>query len=199
MIFKLLIVGEGERDNAVVAPLTQRLLSTPIEHQFVRWPHLFGAGKGYAKKLRFAMLQVRRHGLQGLVGVVDSDSRHSGRHLPKLMKARTDARSTGDSTPVALGEAIPHLEAWLLDDPVAVRTALGFTSDVEIKSPTKINSPKEELQMLCSSCPMGQTAIEILAQVASLLSMERCNHAQQTGFEKFAAEVEQELRPLCKS
>jgi hypothetical protein len=198
MTLKLLVVGEGERDRAAVPCLVEGLLGVSLECQFERWPRLHGAGRGYAKKLQFAVLQVANRGLQGLVGTVDSDDRHVARHLPKLQQARMTARATGNITPTALGEAIPHLEAWLLDDPVAVRQTLGFEASLEIKSPTKVESPKDELTGLCSRCSTRQPMTHHLATIAQQISMTRCIHAEQTGFKQFAADVRQELEPLTR-
>jgi len=116
--------------------------------------------------------------------------------LSDLKAARERDRTAGHNTPAALGEAIPHLEAWLIDDPVAVRGALKLEPATDIRSPTKIKSPKDELNKLHRDCVSELSLLELLESVAANLDPKRCNHQKDTGFDSFAGDVKAELGPL---
>jgi hypothetical protein len=114
-----------------------------------------------------------------------------------LIAARQRDRDASHATPAAIGEAVPHCEAWLIDDPVAVRAALQLPTTVEIASPTKIKSPKDELDRLYQECGSPLETLQLLAAIAGGLAPERCNHRDATGFAAFARDVVGELGPLC--
>lgn len=204
MTLHLLMTADGPRDEVTVPYLVAGLLGEEVRAEFTSWKDIRvrGGAKGIGalgRKLLFLMRRAKDRGFAGLVATVDRDKDAASHKLSDLRQAREYDRANSKLTPAALGEAIPHVEAWLLDDPVAVRAALGFAPDAEIKSPTKIRSPKDELHALCGKCKTGQSAIELLTQLAKQLAIAHCIHAQQTGFQQFATEVERELRPLCKS
>jgi hypothetical protein len=201
MMLKLLFVGDGPRDEAAVPRLVAGLLGVAVSSEFEGWARLHrrGAGRGLARKLQFAIRQALDRRAAGVVATCDADQYRSSAKLTELRDAREQDRARGTVIPTALGEAIPHLEAWLLDDPVAVRTALGLSSTTEISSPTKVRSPKDELNRLHDEYGCTTTILETLTHIAAALSVRHCNHASETGFEEFTADVAQELGPLVGS
>jgi hypothetical protein len=140
---------------------------------------------------------ARDRGADGIVATVDCDKSSPREKLSDLTAARQRDRTAGYHTPAALGEAIPHLEAWLIDDPVAVRGALQLQPATDIRSPTKIKSPKDELNQLHGQSASELFPLELLAAIATSLDPGRCNHQKDTGFEAFAAEVKAELGQLA--
>ncbi len=52
---RLLFVGDGERDAATVPHIVARILDTQVEPVTQHWARLNGAGRGYQKKVRFAV------------------------------------------------------------------------------------------------------------------------------------------------
>jgi hypothetical protein len=204
MTLKLLFAGDGPRDEATVPRLVSRLLGAEIEAVFEAWRGIRLQGgakglKGYGRKLLFLIRLARDRDLAGVVATVDCDRGAPREKLRDLMAARSRDREAGHAIPVALGEAIPHLEAWLLDDPVAVRTALELPTAAEIKSPSKVDSPKAELHGLHRDSTCDLTEMEMLAAVARMLDVARCNHCDSTGLAEFCREVHAELGPLCNS
>ena len=92
---------------------------------------------------------------------------------------------------------MPHADAWLLDDPEAIRRALELPHDVEIQTVRQTNNPKATLQALIElSENETEDLLLILAQIGRHVDPSRCQHAKETGFKKFADEVRRELGPL---
>ena len=67
-----------------------------------------------------------------MVAVLDLYRDTAGARLSALRTGRQYEESRTSDVPIALGEAIPHLEAWLLDDEVAIRRDLGPAADVPL-------------------------------------------------------------------
>jgi hypothetical protein len=201
MTLTLVFAADGPRDEAVLPLLVCKILGTEIKSSFEPWKGVRlqrgakGLG-GYGQKLLFLVRDARDRGAAGVVATVDADRDKKRNKLKDLIAARERDRVMGNTTPAALGEAIPHLEAWLLDDDVAVRTALKLAADVRIEVPTKVKSPKDELNFLCGSCGLDKTILEFLAEIAAGLSVDRCSRANQTGFHEFSEDVEAELGPI---
>ncbi len=203
MTLKLLFAGDGLRDEAAVPRLVARILASDFEILFESWKsgiRLQSGGKGlggYGRKLLYLIRVARDRGVAGVVATADCDRDTPREKLRDLIAARSRDRDLGHATPVALGEANPHLEAWLLDDPVAVRTVLGLAAATEIKSPSKVDSPKAELHSLHHTSECTLTEMEMLAAIAHGLELPRCNHSGSTGFADFNRDVKAELGPLC--
>ncbi len=192
---KPLVVGDGPRDEAAVPRLVERLLSRAVAGDFVSWSRLHqrGIGRGYERKLRYAVLQGRSRGMNGVVATVDSDRAQRGERLQELRDARESDRTAAVPLPVAVGEAVPHLEAWLLDDPHAVRTALRLAANATIPSVRHAKTHKGALQQLIRQSDCDEGVLVILAAIAKQLDPQRCRNAKHTGFEEFADDVQSEL------
>ncbi len=202
MTLKLLFAADGPRDEAALPPLVGNLLGTTVEPVFTAWKGVRlqrGGGSlgGYGRKLLFLLRDARDRGVAGVVATVDVDRDPGSSKLKDLEEARNRDRAAGKATPAALGEAIPHMEAWLLDDDVAVRKALNLASDAAVAVPTKVKSPKEELDLLHQAAGACQEISELLAILAKELNVTHCGRAGHTGFMAFYKEVDRELKPLC--
>ena len=196
-MIRLLFVGDGDRDAVTNPHLVATLIGAPVEPEAVPWPHLHGAGKGYDRKLLFAISAARQKGLNGVVATIDKDRSPGRDRLRDLTAARTRDRDTAPSLPTALGCADPHAEAWLLDDPVAVRTVLGLVKNAMIPNVRKVASPKNELTGLHTASPRsGDPSKTVLAEIAQALEPKRCRHAKETGYAHFSGEVRDEIGPL---
>ena len=189
---RLMFVGDGPLDEAAVPPLVEGILGCEVERSFRSWKGI-RVHRGYGSKLRFAA-RVAEQGHDGLVATVDQDREKAGRRLRVLAKARETER--GSSTfPMAIGEARPHLEAWLLDDDIAVREALGLPGQAKIPSPRNVH-PKETLLRLLNENPRsGEQPVAVWRDLARAMEVGRCRRAKSTGLKAFAADVEAELRP----
>jgi len=114
---------------------------------------------------------------------------------PPLVKVLTGSEVEA-TLPTALGCANPHAEAWLLDDPVAVRDALELDADTIVPSFRKTKSPKGALAGLISQSRKADVSIRrILAEIAQRLDPVRCAHKDEAGFAAFAADVREEIGP----
>lgn len=133
MIFVLLF-GDGPRDAAMIPPLLESLLGVRVRVEFTAWARLHhqGSRSGYQRKLLFAMRQAQDKRANGMVATVDVDSDRRREKLRELQEARDKARQKDPPFPTVLGEASPHAEAWLLDDPVAVRRALRLSGNAAV-------------------------------------------------------------------
>ena len=160
------------------------------------WVRLQKKGSGYARKLRYATRQAKDGAADGLVATVDSDSLGRSRRLQELKNGRDQDRQTAPPFPTAVGEAIPHLEAWLIDDPVATREALQLPAQTPVPTVRQTKNPKAALDELVAQCGRFENVIEALVQIAGRVEPARCVHAAETGFKSFADDVRQELKPL---
>jgi hypothetical protein len=93
-----------------------------------------------------------------------------------------------------LGEAIPHLEAWLIDDAAAVRDALQLSSDATIPNVAKAKDPKLALNGLIDASPSSRDLLSVLREIAYRVQGGRCAHAKETGFAAFIDDVQSEFR-----
>ena len=145
----------------------------------------------------YAVRVALDHGLNGVVATVDRDKEKPRSRLAKLKKGRDFDREKGLSFPTALGEANPHSEAWLLDDFVAVRKALGLPKEVKIPTVSKTDDPKKALNKLMDQSPREMASehrrLQLLGAIAANVTPNRCAHAKKTGFDAFTKDVRQEL------
>lgn len=193
----LFFVGDGERDAATAPAIVRRLLNATFRSTCQRWARLHGAGRGYGRKLLYALRQARDRKADGLVATVDADKEKKGRRLRTLRNARESDRSRFPTFPTALGEAVPHGEAWLLDDPVAVREAMNLPSDTKIPPVPKSSNPKETLHQLLGKSPRAEERpLQVWADIAGRVDASRCRHGKATGFHAFVDDVRRELGPL---
>jgi|WetSurMetagenome_2_1015567.scaffolds.fasta_scaffold286305_1 hypothetical protein len=199
-MIRLLFVGDGERDAATNPHLVGRLVSSPIEPRAIPWPRLNQAGRGYDRKLLFALHQAREEGLDGVVATIDQDKSPGRDRLRSMESARVRHRETAAPLPTALGCADPHAEAWLLDDPVAVRMALRLDTHAPIPTVRKTKNPKGEIDALHAGSARSSESIRtVLVDIARSLDPARCQHARETGFEHFTKEVKDEIGPLARA
>jgi hypothetical protein len=117
--------------------------------------------------------------------------------LRELREARDEDRVTSAPLPTALGEAIPHLEAWLLDDPVAVREGLGLDASADILTARKTKHPKTEINSLVKKSSHDRSLLDHLSEIARRCNPDRCRHASETGFKSSVDDVKTELGPLA--
>lgn len=197
-MIRLLFVGDGERDAATNPHLIATITGAEIEPTAIPWPRLHVAGHGFDRKLLFAICQARQDGLQGVVATIDKDTSPGRDRLRDLEAGRTKDREQAAPLPTALGCADPHAEAWLLDDPVAVRETLQLAADAEIPNVRDVDSPKNSLTGLHTQSPRSEVPIRtILVEIAQALVVQRCQHAKETGFARFIKEIEDEIGPLA--
>jgi hypothetical protein len=194
----LFFVGDGPRDGAMLPPLVERILGAEVGGMFREWGplHLRGRG-GYGGKLQFLIRAARDAGVSGVVAVVDRDKNPQRRRLRDLAAGRAADRTAEPPFPTALGEAVPHVDAWLLDDHVAVRRGLKLAAEIEIHAVRQTTDPKGSIQSLVQqSETQAGDLLAILAGIAREVVPARCQHAKETGFKKFADDVRRELGPL---
>src|SRR5258708_2144006 len=193
-MIRLFFVGDGQRDAVTVPRLVEGILGVTINAETDNWQDLRLAGGGYPRKFLYAMRRAKARGLAGIVATVDTDRARNKLRLRELRKAREEERSRLPAFPAAIGQADPHGEAWLLDDPVAVRAALDLAATVEIGTVRRTKDPKEELETLRRASPRsGDRLLDLLTNIARAVQSHRCVHARETGFHAFEDEVKMEL------
>jgi hypothetical protein len=195
----LLFLGDGERDACVCPSLINRILGATVVPEFKAWKEIkLSRGKGYERKLRFAMAQAREQKLDGVVATIDADNCEGGHGLKRLQTARDEDRQQMPLFPTAVGEAVPHLEAWLLDDPKSVREVLTLSGSKEIPNVRNVD-PKSSLNGLCEESERTESFLELLSEFAASHDCERCNHRNETGLQAFVDDVRHELGPLTQA
>jgi hypothetical protein len=195
-MIQLLIIGDGERDAVTVPRIVEQILSVSVREESRQWARLHSAGRGYGRKLQFAVRQARDSAQQGVVATVDAD-RSGLRRLRELRGTREKDRAQSPAFPTVLGCAVPHGEAWLLDDPIAVRRGLTLPPEADVPTVSKVTSPKKTLEDLLAQSPRRDVKPRtVWCDIASALEPHRCVHAADTGFRDFTREVHNELGPL---
>lgn len=197
-MIRLLVVGDGERDGVTIPRFVENVLKTSVDHAFHRWArlHTRGSGRGYARKVKYAVRRAQYEKRDGLVAVVDRDRSRRGERLNVMRRAREEDRQTLPRYPTALGEAIPHGEAWLLDDRAAVRAVLQLGTDVVIPTTKKTKNPKRKLEALVEQSSRDDDPSAIFAEIAEAIDPSRCVHSKETGFQAFVKDVRDEIGPL---
>ena len=103
-----------------------------------------------------------------------------------------------------IGEAIPHFEAWLLDDERAVKLVLDVPAADQIPRPDRCESPKVELEGLIEAAAReGRDGTggewsdrdEAKAAIARRISPARCRRRKHTGFADFLTDLSEEFGP----
>lgn len=198
-MIRLLFVGDGERDAAINPHLVTVITGAKVDPTTRPWARLNEAGRGYDRKLLFAIAQARQDGLDGVVATVDRDTSPARDRLRDLEAGRARDSEKHAPLPTALGVADPHAEAWLLDDPVAVRTTLRLPGNLQIPTVRQVDSPKSEIGRLHRTSPRSDEPIRaMLIEIAQTLSIDRCRHGRETGFSHFVEDVRHEIGPLTR-
>ena len=194
----ILFVTDGPRDHVTIPPLIGRILGVTVRVNTTPWARLHRQSgvRGYRRKLRFAILQARDANALGILATVDRDVHPRRTKLKELLQARDEDRQENPPFPVALGEAEPHGEAWLLDDPVAVCRGLGLDPQIKIPNVRNTKSPKQEIEALRKQSGREEDILVILADIASHVDPSRYQHAKETGFHGLEREVRHELGPV---
>ncbi|MFO0839808.1 MAG: hypothetical protein U1D55_14955 [Phycisphaerae bacterium] len=201
-MIRVRFVGEGPRDEAIVPPLVSGWLGKPTwQPSFVTWSKLVvrKSGRtrtlrGLARKLEYAVSQALTDRQHALVATIDRDRAPPSERLSQMRSGIT----APSRLPAALGEADPHAEAWLLDDPRAVRDGLDLPADTPLNNVRKC-VPKAELNALCEPVARerGCTHLQLLKEIARRVQINRCNHPSETGLQAFHNEVRSNLGSLA--
>lgn len=204
----LRIVGDGHRDVAAVPQLVRAVLGSGFQHSARTWQFYVRLHRrekkvpgyvlrGYGVKLLYVLQAARAAGDDGVVATVDADKDRRHERLEQLKTAREADRARHTPLPAALGEARPHSEAWLLDDPVAVREGLGLARNADVPDVLNCDYPKDSLEDLHKHSPRNsEPPLKVWPDIAARVDVSRCNHQKETGFEAFREEVRRELGPL---
>lgn len=193
-MISIIFVGDGPRDGEMVPPIVSTILRRDVRPELRTWPRLHEAGRGYDRKLIYLLMQARDEDIAGVVATVDGD-RDGKARLDKMRGARDKDREKRPPLPTVLGCALPHAEAWLLDDPAAVRTALDLPPDHVLPTVRMTKSPKSVLDQAMSLASPSRP-LALIARIACALTPERCAHKQETGFAAFAEEIASEFAPI---
>jgi hypothetical protein len=194
----LYYLADGPREESTVPAIVGHVCPDAITSLFTSWSDItLAKSSGYQRKLDFAIRTVLTEGWDGVVATVDCDKDKRGKKLAVLNSARSAHR---DDTAVpqiriALGEAVPHFEAWLIDDPKAVRAGLGLDPSTEVPNVRDCAYPKTTIDELVRMSPHQheRSDSELRKEIAAAIDEERCNHRGETGFEAFMDELRENL------
>lgn len=176
---RLSYIGDGPRDRAMVPPLVESVIGAHEMAGFTAWREI-KLNHGYEKKLLYALRRAEVMGMDGVVATVDRDRDPQPRR-PALVDGRE-----GSSVPAVVGEAVPHGEAWLIDDLEALREVLSLSP--EAKAPPGRN-PKAELDALIDAAGRAHERLDVLGDLARAVRIARCRGATRSGLAAFLDDV----------
>jgi hypothetical protein len=192
-MIRMLLISDGPRDEAVIPPLAERILNAPVKAEFKAWKDLH-LGKGYGRKLKFAVRSAVSNRVKLLVATIDSDKHPTGDGLREMERVVSTDPNCQGLVYVALGEATPHAEAWLLDDADAVRSVLRLDQSMKVPTVRQVDYPKDTLDGLLSLNRGDDHRLDVLAEISRAIEPSRCQHAGETGFERFMESLEYAFR-----
>jgi len=192
---KLLFVADGPRDKATLPGLVRSILGHEFSESFERWAHLRDGGKGYERKLKFAVGLARMQKMDGVVAVADRDRDRSKDRHNALKDCRQKLRDRGIALPAAVGVADPYVDVWLLDDETAVRRGLKLDANTAVPHATKSKDPKTDLNELVSTSEFEEM-MDALESIAGHVTEARSPHAKETGFADFADDCRREFESV---
>ena len=200
---RILVVGDGPRDQHALPNLVRAILKSDVEARYDDWhrvTYLRGKGSIYARKVKYLARRARVDGFSALAIVTDTDKSLARDKLRQLRAGRDEDRQTNPPFPTALGEANPHFDVWLLDDAVAVRNGLRLPSETPIPNSAKSSDPKNDLNLLIAGSPRESDDFAlVLGDIASHLKVDRCPHRKENGLATFESDVHDEIRPALGS
>ncbi|MBI5494281.1 MAG: hypothetical protein HY904_04590 [Deltaproteobacteria bacterium] len=187
----ILGVGDGPRDQAIMEPILCTLAGMRVSVEFKTWKALRVGG--YAKAMKFVIREVFDAGARygGVVAWADDDGVSENR-LKQLRDGRNHS-APQFAVKAAVGVAVPHAEAWLLDDAVAIRQTLGLDSTVDVPRVTECAYPKTTLDALVKQAYVGEDVMDALPRIAEALDPTRMTHAKRTGFETFQTDFQEQF------
>jgi hypothetical protein len=194
----LYYLADGPREETTIPAIVRSVCPGAITSLFKSWSDItLAKNSGYQRKLDFAIRTVLAEGWDGVVATVDCDRDKRGKKLGVLNGAREVHRrdTRVPQVRIAFGEAIPHFEAWLIDDPKAVRTALALHSSTEIPNVRDCVYPKATIDELVRMSPRQHEIPDstLRGEIAQAIDEKRCNHRDETGFEAFMDELRANL------
>lgn len=201
----LFFVGDGERDRRTVPHLVRSIIgprpagAPDYQIQFSAWkdPHI--RATGYTQKLNFIIKRAIDASANGIVATVDCDAAERGSRLAELKEGRDRALTKNRHIAVAVGEANPHGEAWLIGDPNAVRSACKLKSNITIAADSK--NPKADLDQLIRQSEVftENGTLDAFEPIAKLVNPKTVEELPSNGFKAFAAEVRERIGPVINN
>ena len=194
----VVIVGEGPNDDAVLRVFIQANTRRDSKFTFSKWKDIrLNRGHGFKRKLVFAIKTAIADDARAIVAVVDADKNAANRKQQLSEGRETHRRDVAIANfPIAIGVAIPEIEAWLLDDIEALKLALGLAHNQKVSSPTAVPDAKKLMSELIGKGSVEGTFSELYASVASNVSLARCRDPKASGLKDFVDDVRAELAHL---
>ena len=213
--YRVLVYGDGPHellhewnellahgDLPALACLVDRLIDGRghIQYEmrlFRQSRHTRGKGLGNEKKTITAMFAAKQLGFDGMVILIDRDRKPRSETSDALVRGRDAVGPAG--CPCAVGAAVEAFDAWMIIDGRAVQQAGGENARCH-GDPEKLQGkegtgqhPKDwAASLFGSKRGLGQKYAIIARHVDLDMLKKRCPE----GFEPFAREVEQQIRPL---
>jgi hypothetical protein len=154
-------------------------------------------GKGFARKVKAAMVDAVREKASAVVFVSDRGGERNRKRLEEMKNGRNEATADGIDVPTALGLAIEELEAWLLADETVVSDVTGAAVSGALPDPELDPDPKATLSKLWTQAADEAEAWRSYEAIAEKLDIGRLRRRCPRGFEPFHQEVRERLSPLA--
>lgn len=192
-------------DSGVVPVLLHKLCDSPPNLRVKTKRVSFLVKGSLSRKAWFAKRQAKYNGASGVVFVLDTDGEH-----PKKLNELTKGRDQGHpELPMAVGVSHPCVETWLLAVPGAIRKALRLNTDPDVTDkpeelPASLRDRKNDPKAVLGRCtpadkPLSSRQTTAIAQAIRDKDLDRIRDCCPIGFEPFAEEVSERIKPLFDS
>ena len=130
----------------------------------------------------------------GFIAVIDKDKDSKGIRFKDLEEGKKKVLAEV-MLPISIGEAIPHGEAWLLDEEKAVREALYLDGNTEVPGTKVSKNPKETLtELYQESRRASEDRTVVWEDIAKGVDLTKYSRPRETGFARFEKEVKDEIK-----
>jgi hypothetical protein len=172
-------VADGPRDAAMMPALLSNMAGKTVEVDFKPWKDIRVGG--YPRKVKWALRVALADSFHAVVLWADADA--EGPERLRTLRDAVRADPTSTVVPTVVGVPDPHAEAWLLDDPVAVRAVLQLQPEHPV--PRAGPGSKALLNKLSEQSQRGLNGIPLMAALAETVKAERMLQPDATGFSAF--------------
>ena len=155
------------------------------------------------KKVRMALFLAEQRGLDGVVILIDRESKTQPDRAKRLRQGREQYRKAhigkGEEVACAVGAACRSVETWLLADPHARQKVFGSNTPNPFSGDPEDRPPPGQLKKHIAGQAQraGKDPHEAYEELAKAARPDELRRRCKTSYPPFADDVATEILPLC--